>query len=107
MHKNFLCLTLWYYSIIIIYFVDRELFNTPRNNRVDEYNEFLTNLAKEKGIQIIDVNSPLKAEILKQNKDRNVVTKDGVHLNIKGNTIVADKIIKDFYSYYNFDNFTK
>jgi lysophospholipase L1-like esterase len=93
--------------ILLTITVDRELFNTPRNNRVDEYNEFLTNLAKEKGIQIIDVNSPLKAEIIKQNKDRNVVTKDGVHLNVKGNTIVADKIIKDFYEYYNSDNFAK
>lgn len=82
--------------ILLAITVDREDLGSKRNNRVDEYNEYLTSLAKQKEIKIIDVNSPLKNEIIRREKPYNVVTKDGVHLNRKGNTIVANKIIKDF-----------
>ena len=86
--------------VILTITVDRENLKSGRNRRVDEYNRYLSNLARKKGIQIIDVNTPLKKEIVKQRKFDNVVTVDGVHLNKKGNTIVANKMLKDFVKRY-------
>ncbi len=88
--------------ILLTITVDRERLNSVRNRRVDEYNKYLSSLAKEKNIHIIDVNSPLKKEIVRQNKVEYVVTADGVHLNKKGNTLVANKILSDFVREYYF-----
>lgn len=82
--------------ILLTITVDSENLNYSKNDVVDEYNRYLLTLAKQKKIQIIDVNTPLKKEIRKQKGAFNIVTDDGIHLNKKGNTIVADKIVRDF-----------
>lgn len=69
----------------------------PMNKTIDKYNEFLKQIAKERSILYIDLNSELKKELAKHKSDeKNILTKDGVHLNARGNSIIADKIIKDF-----------
>ena len=71
--------------------------NSSMNKQSDSYNEFLSTITKERHITLIDVNSEIKNEILKENKpNKNVLTTDGVHLNKKGNTILADTIVKKF-----------
>ena len=68
------------------------------NKQIDSYNEFLSTITQERHITLIDVNSAIKNEILKENKpNENVLTTDGVHLNKKGNTILADTIVKKFF----------
>ena len=87
--------------IINLSFITEDL-NNSKNIEVEEYNKFLANLAKEKGFQLIDVHTPLKAEIEKHQNDGLVVMEDDLHLNDAGNTIVADEIIKEFDKKYKF-----
>ena len=65
------------------------------NKEIDRYNEFLSEIAKEKNITLIDVSSAVKAEIRKSNKN-SAITTDGVHLNDKGNTILANTIVNKY-----------
>lgn len=71
--------------------------NSSTNKEIDKYNEFLKKLADEHSILYIDLNSVLKEELKKHKTgEKNILTVDGVHLNDKGNTIIAQKIVKDF-----------
>jgi len=70
----------------------------PLNKQIDEYNSFLKEFAQEKSILFIDLNSEMKNE-LKQHKGENILTEDGVHLNDRGNTLVSNKILKDYLNY--------
>ncbi len=80
-----------------------EDFNNPKNKTVDEFNKNLDNLSKEKQVQLIDVNSLLKEEVKKQNKpDELIVMTDDLHLNDKGNSILANAILKELKRQYAF-----
>jgi len=69
--------------------------DSSMNKEIDRYNEFLSEIAKEKNITLIDVSSAVKAEIRKSNKN-SAITTDGVHLNDKGNTILANTIVNKY-----------
>ena len=69
--------------------------DSSMNKEIDKYNEFLSEIAKEKNITLIDVSSAIKEEIRKSNK-KPAITTDGVHLNDKGNTILANTIVNKY-----------
>lgn len=67
------------------------------NQRLAPYNEFLRRLAKEKNLPLADVNTQLQERIKAANQPRkNIVTLDGVHLNIEGNKIMATGVLQAF-----------
>lgn len=71
--------------------------NSKTNKEIDKYNEFLQELANERSILYIDLNGVIKEELKKHKTgEKNILTLDGVHLNAKGNSIIAEKIVKDF-----------
>ena len=80
---------------ITLYFEDLE---GPYNLVYDKYNEQLAQLAKEKKVQLIDVNSEFKKEIRNKKDDSNVVLcEDDLHLSENGNTVLAKTVLRDFY----------
>jgi lysophospholipase L1-like esterase len=66
----------------------------PANNlcynqkRIDQTNEFLRDLARRKEIELVD----FSAEIRAQRED--VLEKDGLHLNSKGQTILCELLLR-------------
>lgn len=71
--------------------------NSTTNREIDKYNEFLQKLANERSILYIDLNSVMKDELKKHKTgEKNILTLDGVHLNDRGNSIIAQKIVQDF-----------
>lgn len=71
--------------------------NSTTNKEIDKYNAFLQKLAEKNSILYIDLNSAMKDELKKHKTgEKNILTLDGVHLNNKGNSIIAQKIVKDF-----------
>lgn len=80
-------------------FITEDL-NNEKNIQIEEYNKFLEKLAKEKQFILIDVHTPLKAEIEKQSNEGLAVMEDDLHLNELGNTILANELIKVFMKKY-------
>ena len=71
--------------------------NEPKNKKIAQYNGILEKIAKEKKVQLIDVNKSFWEEIGKHDKTGRILTvSDGVHLNEKGNEVLAEKVIRDF-----------
>ncbi len=72
------------------------------NKKIETFNEFLSEFAKEKNLPLIDVHSELVKELTnsentnEKDKIKNLLTVDGVHLNNLGNTILADKIVSEY-----------
>lgn len=64
------------------------------DSKIDEYNSFLNDISKKENIIFVDVRSKLKKAVLNSSlKQQHVLTVDGVHLNYKGNKILADTLI--------------
>ena len=66
------------------------------NLRLDSYNEFLRQLAREKGCLLADPNNAMRRALAKESgRDEKglLLTTDGVHLNEAGNRLVADEIL--------------
>lgn len=67
------------------------------NQKVDPYNEFLRGLAKEKKIPLADLNAMFHEAIKAANKPgTNVLTGDGVHMNVQGNQLMATGVLQAF-----------
>ncbi|MCR5261867.1 MAG: hypothetical protein K6C94_08540 [Candidatus Gastranaerophilales bacterium] len=83
--------------ILINLTVISEDIKAPKNKKIAKYNKMLEKIAKEKNVQLIDINTPLWNEINKYDKHGGIVTiPDGVHLNEKGNDILSKKVVSDF-----------
>lgn len=83
--------------IIINLTVISEDIKNSKNKKVAKYNKTLGKIAKEKNVQLIDINTQLWNEINKNDTHGGIVTiPDGVHLNEKGNEILSKKIVGDF-----------
>ena len=83
--------------IIINLTVISEDINAPENKKIAAYNKMLEKIAKEKNVQLIDINTSLWNEINNHENHGGIVTvSDGVHLNEKGNEILSKKIVNDF-----------
>lgn len=73
--------------------------NNPKNLKLDKYNDFLRRLAKEKNCILVDLNQAMKDAIEKAggfNKKKNHLTRDGVHMDIEGDMMMAKGILQDF-----------
>lgn len=65
------------------------------NQSIDEYNKALTEITKEKRVQLIDVNTEFKKAVLKLPQNHSLLEQDGVHLTAKGNSLLAETILKN------------
>ena len=86
--------------IIISLTLITEDISAPENKKIDEFNKFLKEYTSKNGILYIDVNTAFKNELKKYNNMSGVLTIDGVHLNDKGNQILADTILTEFLKTY-------
>lgn len=91
---------------IIVYIVTaslvREKLDNATNTRMLPYNEFLRELAKSHNCKLAEVNIPMKearraleAKYPKM-KDKNMLTKDGLHMTIRGDMVMAKALLQAF-----------
>ena len=66
-----------------------------KNQKLAPYNAFLIQLAKEKNCLLADLNAEMQEAINKDVKG-NQLTSDGVHMNSKGNLMMATGVMKAF-----------
>jgi len=70
------------------------------NQKLEAYNEFLRGLAKEKKCLLADLNAEMRAELDEREKAGGkrgtLLTSDGVHMNPRGNMMMAAGILKGF-----------
>ena len=76
--------------------------NNANNKKLAAYNDFLRQLAKEKGCVLVDLNKDMQDQIaaIKKKypkfKNGSALTYDGVHMNPMGNIMMANGILKGF-----------
>lgn len=74
---------------------ERTDFSNAQDGDLNEYSVIIRDIAKKNGLQIIDLRKIFHEYGLQNNpdnKDRGVLTVDGVHLNPKGNELVAGEM---------------
>jgi len=71
-----------------------ENLNSPENKKLAAYNDFLRQLAKEKKILLCDLNKAFTALYKKKLTKKRLLTIDGVHMNPRGNRLMAREIAK-------------
>jgi isoamyl acetate esterase len=72
-------------------------FSNPLDGDLNEYSKIIRNIAKKNSLPVVDLRKLFLDYNLKNNKDnkdRGVLTSDGVHLNTTGNQFVADEMWK-------------
>jgi lysophospholipase L1-like esterase len=70
-----------------------------RNLKLDKYNVFLRSLAAEKGCPLADLNRDMKAAIEEAggyDRRNNRLTRDGVHMDVEGDLMMAKGILRTF-----------
>ena len=74
--------------------------SNSNNQKLIPYNDFLKDLAKEKGCLLADLNSDMQAAVIAAEGGKagsiNTLTVDGVHMNPAGNVMMATAILKAF-----------
>jgi lysophospholipase L1-like esterase len=68
--------------------------NSPENQKLRGYNEFLRQLAKEKGVLLGDLFQAFERVYKAKTSDEKVLTTDGVHMNGRGNRLMARQILR-------------
>ena len=73
----------------------------PNNQKLAAYNDFLRKLAAEKSCVLVDLNADMQKQIAeikaKHPKIKgNLLTVDGVHMNVLGNIMMAEGILRVF-----------
>lgn len=77
-------------------------FSNSQDGDLNEYSKIIRGLAEKNGLPVVDLRKTFLEYNLKnnpENKDRGILTTDRVHLNAKGNQLVADemwKLIKNY-----------
>jgi lysophospholipase L1-like esterase len=69
------------------------------NQKLAPYNDFLRELAKQKGVPMADLNADMRAARVatgETNPKKNVLTVDGVHMNTAGNIMMAAGVLRAF-----------
>lgn len=68
------------------------------NQKLVAYNDFLRELAKEKGLPLADLNEQMQTEIKNRpaGSSGNYLTVDGVHMNARGNVMMARGVLSAF-----------
>ena len=72
-------------------------FSNPQDGDMNEYSNIIRRIAKKNDLNVIDLRKAFLDHNLKNNtdnKDRGILTTDRVHLNPKGNQLVADEMWK-------------
>ncbi len=75
-------------------------FSNEQDGDLNKYAGIIRNIARNNNCQLIDLRKVFLDENLKknaENKDRGILTLDGVHLNDAGNTLVADVMFKALF----------
>ena len=76
--------------VVLTATVIQEKLDSKENGLLAPYNEFLRQLAKEKGAPLADLNAMFHERLKAENKpDVKVLTSDGVHMNNEGNKLMA------------------
>ena len=77
--------------------VIHENLESKENGLLAPFNDFLRQLAKEKGVPMADLNAMFHERIKAENKPNvKVLTSDGVHMNAEGNKLMAIGVLKAF-----------
>ncbi len=66
------------------------------NRKLSAYNEFLRSLAKEKGCLLADLNADFRTLLQAKMSPENLLTTDGVHMNERGNQVMARGVLRAF-----------
>lgn len=77
-------------------------FSNPLDGDLNEYSKIIRNIAKKNNLTVVDLRKSFLDYDLKNNPDnksKDILTNDGVHLNAKGNQFVADEMWKVLQSY--------
>jgi lysophospholipase L1-like esterase len=77
-------------------------FSNPLDGDLNEYSKIIRNIAQKNGLPVADLRKAFLDYDLKNNadnKDKGILTSDGVHLNAKGNQFVADEMWKVIQAY--------
>ncbi len=72
-------------------------FSNPLDGDLNEYSKIIRNIAQKNSLPVVDLRKTFLEYNLKnnrENKDRGILTTDGVHLNATGNQFVADEMWK-------------
>ena len=72
-------------------------FSNSQDGDLNAYSSWMRKYVKENGLSLVDLRSVFHEYSLKhnpENKDRDILTNDGVHLNEKGNALVAEEMWK-------------
>jgi lysophospholipase L1-like esterase len=72
-------------------------FSNPQDGDLNQYSEIIRNLSKENNCQLCDLRKLFLAYNTvhnKENKPQGILTTDRVHLNNKGNKLVADALLE-------------
>jgi lysophospholipase L1-like esterase len=75
---------------------EKKEYTNQQDGDMNYYSEIIRRLAKQYNCQLIDLRSifhEYDAQNNPDNKDRGILTRDGVHLNGRGNTLVAEKML--------------
>ena len=69
---------------------------SEQNKNLVLYCEFLSALAKERGLRIADLNSDVRAVLRANPRQKLLLTVDGTHMNPKGDELMATGVLKAF-----------
>jgi len=72
-------------------------FSNPQDGDMNEYSNIIRRIAKKNELPVVDLRKAFLEHNLKNNpdnKDRGILTTDRVHLNARGNQLVADEMWK-------------
>ena len=72
-------------------------FSNPQDGDMNEYSNIIRRIAKKNSLALVDLRKAFIDHNIKNNidnKDRGILTTDRVHLNAKGNQLVADEMWK-------------
>jgi lysophospholipase L1-like esterase len=72
----------------------REDVDSPENLKLGPYNDFLRQLAKEKNLLLCDLFAAFQQIYRTKLREGNMLTTDGVHMNPRGNRLIAREILK-------------
>lgn len=68
--------------------------NSKENQKLAAYNDFLRQLARDKKVLLCDLNEAFTSIYVKKRSDEKLLTTDGVHMNPRGNRLMAREIFR-------------
>jgi lysophospholipase L1-like esterase len=83
--------------VVLTATVIHEKLDSPENQKLAPYNEFLRDLAKEKRLPLADLNQMFHEQIkAATTPDKKLLTTDGIHMNAEGNKVMAEGVLRAF-----------